>query len=104
LRDVLFARPDELSNRAISKANREKRPAGATPPTLSCNCRLKGPVLLLAFGLAASILMLAFPSSPTSLHVRMARPHWGRNEIVLRYEADYSFRQVAAALRQSGAW
>jgi hypothetical protein len=44
LRDVLFARPDELSSRAISKANQEKRPAGATPPTFSCNCRLAGPV------------------------------------------------------------
>jgi hypothetical protein len=27
-------------------ANQEKRPAGATPPTFSCNCRLAGPVPL----------------------------------------------------------
>jgi hypothetical protein len=25
----------------------DQRPAGATPPTLSCNCRLAGPVPLL---------------------------------------------------------
>jgi len=53
LRDVLFARPDELSSRAISKANQEKRPAGATPPTFSYNCRLAGPVPLRFSALSA---------------------------------------------------
>ena len=33
MRDLLFAWPEELSSRAISKAYQEKRPAGATPPT-----------------------------------------------------------------------
>jgi hypothetical protein len=30
----------------ISPLDQRKRPAGITPPTLSCNCRLAGPVPL----------------------------------------------------------
>jgi len=37
LRDALFARSDELSSRAISKANQKKGPAGAAPPTFSAS-------------------------------------------------------------------
>jgi hypothetical protein len=31
---------------AAARRSTKRRPAGATPPTLSCNCRLTGPVPL----------------------------------------------------------
>jgi hypothetical protein len=40
-------------SRAIT--NQEKRPAGATPPTFSCNCRLAGPVPLRFSALRAGV-------------------------------------------------
>jgi hypothetical protein len=32
---------------AATRRSIKRKPAGVTPPTLSCNCRLAGPVLLL---------------------------------------------------------
>src|ERR1700684_1220213 len=58
----------------------KRRPAGATPPTLSCNCRLARPVPLLC----TLHLEIAPGTWFTPLHAGMKRPHEGRFGLVNR--------------------
>src|SRR3954464_15930277 len=87
-----YSRAQEFSSCTISKANQEKRPAGATPSAFSCNCRLLDPVPLRFSALTAraneeraavhsavSIDSIVTTEKPRTLsYVGMARMHGGR--------------------------
>ena len=63
-----------LYGRSRLAARSRERPAGATPPTLPCNCRFVGPVPLhSAFSLIGTTCC-----RPTPLHAGMANPYQGR--------------------------
>ncbi len=72
--DALFAKCREVQ---LAPGSR-KRPAGVTPPTLSCNCRLVGPVPLLCIPLATSTLIGSTQRRLTPLHAGMAKRYRGR--------------------------
>src|SRR5206468_5702759 len=63
-----------------------KRPAGVTPPTLSCNCRLAGPVPLLCIPVARTILISSTRCRLTPLRIGIAEAYRGRLTLSKRME------------------
>src|SRR5260370_3456989 len=90
--DALFAKCREVQ---LAPGSR-KRPAGVTPPTLSCNCRLVGPVPLLCIPLATSTLIVTTQRRLTPLHPGMAKRYRGRLAHGIR------LKRLSIGLRRGG--
>ena len=67
-----------MARSSARRSIKRKRPAGITPPTLSCDCRLAGPVPLLCIPSCWIDLIGSAERRLTPLHAGMVRPYRGR--------------------------
>src|SRR6266852_1462521 len=82
-RAFVASNQERVTNGTMMKSSarrsiKRKRPAGITPPALSCNCRLAGPVPLLCIPSCWIDLIGSAERRLTPLHAGMVRPYRGR--------------------------